>query len=215
MQARAKVDDRKLVASVAFGSERTLEQDPIFAFRMLVDIGLKALSPAINDPTTGVLAIDQVHRLLREVGKRELHGEGIADRDGNLRVIFCTPNWEDFIRIAAPRSAIAAPANVQIARRLRAMLDDLHASLPRHRRPSLDAERVCLDHSSTRSTAFPRIARSRACRTCRASAGPQARAGRDARPANRSVARSAKTMQLTGGIPRNCLRSPPRRRSSR
>jgi uncharacterized membrane protein len=142
----AKVDDRKLVASVAFGSERTLEQDPIFAFRMLVDIGLKALSPAINDPTTGVLAIDQVHRLLREVGKRELHGEGIADRDGNLRVIFCTPNWEDFIRISCNEIRNCGAGNVQIARRLRAMLDDLHASLPLHRRPSLDAERVCLDH---------------------------------------------------------------------
>ena len=44
----------------------------MFAFRILVDIALKALSPAINDPTTAVLAIDQVHRLLRQVGRRKL-----------------------------------------------------------------------------------------------------------------------------------------------
>ena len=52
-------------SAVALGPERTLEQDPLFAFRIIADIGLKALSPAINDPTTGVLAIDQLHRLLR------------------------------------------------------------------------------------------------------------------------------------------------------
>ena len=46
--------------AIAFGSERTMEQDPTFAFRIVVDIALKALSPAINDPTTAVLAIDQL-----------------------------------------------------------------------------------------------------------------------------------------------------------
>ena len=49
-----------------------MEQDPLFGFRIIVDIALKALSPAINDPTTGVLALDQIHRLLRVVGKRRL-----------------------------------------------------------------------------------------------------------------------------------------------
>ena len=70
-------DDGTLCAAVAFGVERTLEQDPLFAIRIIVDIALKALSPAINDPTTAVIAIDQVHRLLRAVGRRRLRGEGI------------------------------------------------------------------------------------------------------------------------------------------
>jgi uncharacterized membrane protein len=48
---------------VIFGSERTMQQDPLFGFRILVDIAIKALSAAINDPTTAVLAIDQLHRL--------------------------------------------------------------------------------------------------------------------------------------------------------
>src|SRR5688572_17931941 len=73
------IDDAKLRASVAFGPERTMEQDPLFAFRILADIALKALSPAINDPTTGVLAIDQIHRLLRWVGRRQLHGAVLTD----------------------------------------------------------------------------------------------------------------------------------------
>ena len=61
----AAIDEHTLRACIVFGSERTMEQDPLFAFRILVDIAIKALSAAINDPTTAVLAIDQLHRLLR------------------------------------------------------------------------------------------------------------------------------------------------------
>ena len=64
---RRRVDrDHRAAVAVAFGPERTMEQDPLFAFRIIADIALKALSPAINDPTTGVLALDQLHRLLRD-----------------------------------------------------------------------------------------------------------------------------------------------------
>ena len=57
----------------------------MFAFRVIVDIALKALSPAINDPTTAVLALDQVQRLLRLVGQRKLRGEVILDDGGQPR----------------------------------------------------------------------------------------------------------------------------------
>ena len=69
--AAALLDEGRLKSHVAFGPERTLEQDPTFAFRIIVDIALKALSPAINDPTTAVIAIDQLHRLLTESRKQE------------------------------------------------------------------------------------------------------------------------------------------------
>jgi uncharacterized membrane protein len=42
---------------------------------VIVDVGLKAVSPAINDPATAVLAIDQLHRLVRLVGRRHLHDD--------------------------------------------------------------------------------------------------------------------------------------------
>jgi uncharacterized membrane protein len=53
---------------------------------------LEALSAAINDPTTAVLAIDQLNRLLRLAGLRDLRGEEIYDANGELRLIFRTPN---------------------------------------------------------------------------------------------------------------------------
>src|SRR5262249_47307727 len=61
-----------LCSSIAVGQERTLEQDATFAFRIIVDVALKALSPAINDPTTAVLALDRIQHLLRIVGNRQL-----------------------------------------------------------------------------------------------------------------------------------------------
>ena len=106
----AAIDDRRLRASVALGSERTLEQDPTFALRILVDIAIKALSAAINDPTTAVMAIDQLHRLLRLVGLRALRDEELRDAEGQLRLVCLTPNWQDFVHRPARRSAIAAAA---------------------------------------------------------------------------------------------------------
>ena len=134
------IDDRTLREAVAFGPERTLEQDPLFAFRIMVDIGLKALSPAINDPTTAVLALDQIHRLLRTVGKRRLRGETILDDHGRVRVIYRTPNWEDFVHLSCHEIRMCGANSVQIARRMRAMLDNLVASLPPHRHTALEQE---------------------------------------------------------------------------
>ena len=138
--AAATIDDRVLRATVAFGPERTMEQDPLFSFRIAVDIALKALSPAINDPTTAVIALDQIHRLLRTVGKRQLRGETIADELEHRRLIFRTPNWEDFVCVACTEIRSYGAGNVQIARRLRAMFDDLTASLPAYRHHALDQE---------------------------------------------------------------------------
>jgi uncharacterized membrane protein len=112
-----------------------------------VDIAIKALSKAINDPTTAVLAIDQLHRLLRDVGRRHLHDEQIMDDVGRLRVIFPTPNWDDFVQLAFREIRLYGAENFQIARRLRAMVDNLVATLPESRRPALRQELDLLDRT--------------------------------------------------------------------
>lgn len=143
----ARIADRTLFAAVAFGIERTMEQDPMFAFRILTDIALKALSPAINDPTTAVVALDQIHRLLREVGRRRLRGEVVADESGAPRVIYRTPNWEDYVNVSCQEIRTCGAGNVQIARRLRALFENLIAALPRHRHEALELESRRLDQS--------------------------------------------------------------------
>ena len=141
--------------SVAFGSERTMEQDPTFAFRIVVDIALKALSPAINDPTTAVLAIDQLHRMLRTVGKRHLRTDEILDKSGQLRVIFRTPNWEDFVHLAFSEIRACGSNNLQIVRRLRAMIENLVQTLPAHRHAALLQQLSLLDREIERNFVYP------------------------------------------------------------
>ena len=141
------LDDRELQEAVALGSERTLEQDPTFAFRILVDIAIKALSPAINDPTTAVLAIDQIHRLLRVVGLRHVSREEILDESGKPRLVFRTPNWEDFVHLACTEIRHCGAGSVQITRRMRSMLENLVQTLPAHRHPELYKQVDLLDRA--------------------------------------------------------------------
>jgi uncharacterized membrane protein len=124
------IADGELRRAVLLGRERTTEQDPGFAFRIIVDIAEKALSPAINDPTTGVLAIDQLQCLLQEVGQRDLSAGTVRDREGEVRLIYRTPNWEDFVALAVTEIRQYGGSSVQIARRMRSMLASLMASVP-------------------------------------------------------------------------------------
>ena len=139
-----------LCQSVALGQERTMEQDPTFAFRIMVDIASKALSPAINDPTTAVLAIDQIHHLLRSVGGRHLD-EGLGhDRSGSLRLVYRTPDWEDFVCLAVTEIRHFGGTSIQVARRLRAMIENLTEVLPPDRIALLSRELTMLQHSAER-----------------------------------------------------------------
>ena len=149
------IDDRLLRGAVALGTERTIEQDPTFAFRILVDIAIKALSPAINDPTTAVLALDQIHRLLRLVGLRHLRDEEIRDADGNPRLIFRTPNWEDYVHLSCIEIRHCGAGSVQIMRRMRSMLENLIQTLPPHRHTELSLQIELLDRTIEKQYSFP------------------------------------------------------------
>jgi uncharacterized membrane protein len=142
--------EKVLCESVAVGQERTMEQDPAFAFRILVDIASKGLSPAINDPTTAVLALDQIHHLLRNVGSRCLDDGRICDGTGQLRLIYRTPDWEDFVRLAITEIRLFGGASIQINRRLKAMLENLIQTLPATRADLLREELRLLHRSAER-----------------------------------------------------------------
>jgi hypothetical protein len=62
--------DRVVRAAVVRGVERSFEQDPMLAFRLLADIGLRALSPAVNDPATAVDAMEATEGLLQALARR-------------------------------------------------------------------------------------------------------------------------------------------------
>jgi uncharacterized membrane protein len=130
-------DLRRLEASVILGDERNFENDPSFAFRLLVDVGVKALSPAINDPSTAVQMLDWLSGLLRDAATRRL-GEGFRrDGAGRVRVAYHTSTWEDLVALTFEEIMFYGRESIQVCRRLRAMLDALIAELPAHRLPPL------------------------------------------------------------------------------
>lgn len=164
LTAGGPVTESQLLNCVALGPERTFEQDPRFIFRILADIANKALSPAINDPTTAVVALDQIHDLLLRIGRRHL-GDGLMRDDrGNLRLVFGTPDWPDFVMLAASEIRQFGQSSLQVNRRLEAMLEHLIEVLPESRKPALKLElrmlqdsavRMFVDHEDQRRALMP------------------------------------------------------------
>ena len=93
--AKVRVAEKALLRAIRLENERTFEQDPKYPIRLLVDIAIKALSPAINDPTTAVQAIDQIEDLLRRLARHDLEVGHVRDAEGVLRLIVPMPTWED------------------------------------------------------------------------------------------------------------------------
>jgi uncharacterized membrane protein len=154
-QSDGELSPETLRDSVALGQERTLEQDPMFAFRIIVDIASKALSPAINDPTTAVLAIDQLHQLLRDIGGRQLDDGMESAADGRVLLVYRTPNWEDFVSLAVTEIRQYGATSIQVTRRLQAMLENLIETLPEFRRPVLEEELALLSGTIKRTFVDP------------------------------------------------------------
>ena len=119
----------------AIGEERTIEQDPAFALRILVDIAIRALSPAVNDPTTAVQVLGPIEDLLLLIGDCDLRGLGeTRDGDGTLRVLVESRRWEDLLALALTEIREYGATATQVTRRTRALLDNLEARVrPEHR----------------------------------------------------------------------------------
>jgi len=120
--AKAALKETDLMRAIRLSFERTQEQDPKYPIRLLVDIAIKALSPAINDPTTAVQAIDQIEDLLRRLGRRDLDAGYARDADGTLRLVFPMPTWDDYLELAFDEIRQYGAGSVQVMRRLRSAL---------------------------------------------------------------------------------------------
>src|SRR6185503_5832298 len=92
---------RHLSTMLALGAERTIEQDPAFAIRVMVDIAIRALSPAVNDPTTAVQVLDHLEETLRLLGAT---GRPAPDVDSAQALapalVVRARGWDDVVELA-------------------------------------------------------------------------------------------------------------------
>ena len=102
-----------------------------------------------------MIAIDQLQRLLRSTGRRDLRDEGMLDSQGQLRLIFHTPNWNDFVDLTFSEIRMYGSTNLQVVRRLRSMIREVLRSLPEGRRELLRRELDLLDRSIERVYLLP------------------------------------------------------------
>lgn len=128
--AKRTIPDAKLLHLIALGKQRTFEQDPLFAFRILVDIAAKALSPAINDPTTATIVIDRLEDLLVLLSHRKLGTGVMRDSAGKVRVIYPTPTWHHYLLLAVTEIRLYGHGSIQVAARLNTMLRSLLEVVP-------------------------------------------------------------------------------------
>jgi uncharacterized membrane protein len=137
--------DHDVTRFFLIGGERTFVQDPAFGFRELVDIAIRALSPAVNDPTTGVQAIDRLSDLLGITGNR-LDPTGLrVDSSGAVRVKRKLRNFDGLLVLSLTEVVRYGADAPQVVRRLRAVLDELEATLPAERQATIAGQRSLLE----------------------------------------------------------------------
>ena len=142
--------ERRLADMVALGDERTIEQDPAFAIRILVDVANLALSPAVNDPTTAVQVLDYLGETLRLVGTTELAVQSWEDTRPHRGVVVPARSWQDYLSLSADEIREYGAGGIQIMRRLRALFEELHDEVRPEYRPAIRDELLRLDATVAR-----------------------------------------------------------------
>ncbi len=145
-------EEDRLRTMVALGVERTIEQDPAFAVRIMVDIADKALSPAVNDPTTAVQVLDHLSDVLRVIGTIDIsRARWDPDRAVKTGLVIPVRRWEDYLTLATTEIREYGASSIQVMRRMRAMLEELQDEVVAERRPAVEEELARLDATVARS----------------------------------------------------------------
>jgi uncharacterized membrane protein len=129
--------DAAVLGALVTGQERTFGQDPLLAFRLLADIGLRALSPAVNDPATAVQVLDTIQGLLLPLATRDLDVAQVADDAGTIKVVLALPSWDDYLRTALDDLIESGSQSAMVLLRAHALLTSLLNAAPPQRRASI------------------------------------------------------------------------------
>jgi uncharacterized membrane protein len=133
--------------------QRTIDQDPAFVLRMLVDIAIRALSPAVNDPTTAVQSVDRIEVLLVELAERRPGPALVVDANGRPRARVRAPRWSTYAELGLTEIRRYGASAPQVVRRLQALYERLLTVADESERPRIELERRLLSESVQRE--FP------------------------------------------------------------
>jgi uncharacterized membrane protein len=120
IDARSPLDDaarERLQKAIVIGEQRTAEQDVAFGLRQIADIALKALSPAVNDPTTARMCIDYLGALLLELSRRRFPSQR-RYVEGKLRLIAALPTFDALVGVATAEVVEASRGQADVLCRI-------------------------------------------------------------------------------------------------
>lgn len=144
------IDQRVLRRALTFADGRRVPQDPAFAMRCIVDVAIRALSAAINDPTSAVEGLDALEAVLERLAHRWLDGSAILDDEGVIRLLMPSPGWDELVELALTEVCWYGAGSPQVARRLAALLEQLSGSVAPERRAALVRQRQALEENLAR-----------------------------------------------------------------
>lgn len=136
-----RLDEDATVAALSIVRDRTMQQDVAFGLRQLVDIAERALSPGINDPTTAVQSLDQIHELLRRLVTRPARSRVHRDGEGDVRLVVHEPSIADLLDLSLQEICQYGRDSVPVQRRVHELLADLAAAARPEHRPAVRAWR--------------------------------------------------------------------------
>ncbi|AYJ47868.1 DUF2254 family protein [Rhodococcus sp. P1Y] len=137
-----RVRPHRLMAALVFGDTHSPSVSPAAALQAIVDIALKALSPAINDPGRAVQAMDHLEDLLMTLAPR-VRAE--AADSALTRIRGTRRTWADYVTISTDEIRHFSKGSTQVQRRLRSLLVTLIEACPADQHPPLDARLAALD----------------------------------------------------------------------
>ncbi len=114
----------ELNGAYSIGRHRTVEQDPAFGIRQIVDIAMKALSPGVNDTSTAVICVDYLASILARLPGRQFPPLHRYEKE-TLRMIAITPSFERLLAEAFDQIRGSAEANLAILARILSALETI------------------------------------------------------------------------------------------
>jgi uncharacterized membrane protein len=140
-----KVNPEDVLSGIYVEPERAIFQDPAYGIRMLVDIALQALSPAVNAPTTAYQVILRLSYLLTMVAQRPPFTGIFADDDNQICLIVPAPSWEELIDLAFTEIIYYGKEDPQTRLSLLTTFEYLIGKVPAVYQPPLMEKRACIE----------------------------------------------------------------------
>ena len=118
----------ELLSVVDLGPSRTLQQDVEFGVLQIVDIALRAISPAVNDPSTGVSCVDQLSRILIRFASREPVASLLYDRASVARASIPWIHFDRLLHAAFEQIRLYSSTDMAVSLRMLRALGDIAGS---------------------------------------------------------------------------------------